>query len=88
MANEEPVDIHHWTNGEAHGPVRMFVSDKGQVVLVCDVDRMAWELPNGNVRSQSKDSERLGGPEAIDTFTDRRAAIPPTTLEVVERILD
>ena len=39
--------IQHFTGGNAHGPVHMFIADDGRVALVCAIDGYSWELSGG-----------------------------------------
>jgi hypothetical protein len=44
----------HFVDGDAHGPVRLFVADDGRAVLVCDIDGACWQLPDLSVEAASQ----------------------------------
>jgi hypothetical protein len=58
--------ISHYHDHAVHGPVVMFVSDDGQILLRCEIDGQVWTLPTSAVPHSAKPSREHVQHVAVD----------------------
>ncbi len=44
--SQPDTSIEHVGDGKPHGPVTLFISDEGEIILVCERDNQVWRLPH------------------------------------------
>lgn len=61
-----PSTIEHFKGESSHGPVTLFIDDRGEMVLVCERDGQAWKLPtNAEVIKESADRRENDDDEGL-----------------------
>lgn len=74
--------IEHFDGSSSHGPVTLFVSDDGEMVLVCEQEGDAWRLSG---TAERIDAARGGVDEPDGDELDRARRLELPALDVARR---